>query len=247
MYLPMKGMASPDLKLSYGSSLKSEVDKKSYINASKIELININKPYQFPSLWEDKSGDDLWFYNIHYFYYINNSEVDNKLKYSLMGNWIDNVSYSSAGWQAYPTSLRIVNWIKWIIKNRVAEQKILQSLYSQCCHLDKNIERHILANHLFSNIKAMLIAGLFFDSVKSIRWVNKYTAMLLREIKVQILENGGHYELSPMYHNIILEDLLDIISFKRAFLESAKAHKDLISFDELIEVSKVSVELANRS
>ncbi len=193
------------------------VNKKSFISESKIELININKPYQLPALWSDKSGDDLWFYNIHYFDYINNEEVDDKLKYRLVENWIDNVSSSSAGSQAYPTSLRIVNWIKWVMKNGITDQKILQSLYSQCCHLDKNIERHILANHLFANIKAMLIAGLFFDSAKSIRWVNKYTAMLLREIKVQILENGGHYELSPMYHNIILEDLLEILAFYKVY------------------------------
>ena len=208
------------IKLNDRSQSVYEINKKSYASESQIELINNKKPYQLPSLWEVKSVDDLWFYNIHYFDYINNSEVDNKLKYSLVGNWIDNVSCSSAGWQAYPTSLRIVNWIKWIIKNHVTEQKLLQSLYSQCCHLDKNIEYHILANHLFANIKAMLIAGLFFDSVKSIRWVKKYTAMLLREIKVQILENGGHYELSPMYHNIILEDILEIIAFYKVYSQA---------------------------
>jgi uncharacterized heparinase superfamily protein len=193
------------------------INKKSFIRESETELINIKKSYQLPTLWSDKSGDDLWFFNVHYFDYINNSEVDDKLKYKLVNNWIDSVSCSSAGWQAYPASLRIINWIKWIIKNEITDPKILQSLYSQCCHLDENIEYHILANHLFSNIKAMLIAGLFFDSAKSSRWIKKYTAMLLRELKVQILENGGHYELSPMYHNICLEDLLDIISFKTAY------------------------------
>ena len=191
--------------------------KKAYIDQDIIELINLRQRYQVPNLWNHQSCDDLWRYNIHYFDYINNPEVDRDLKYQLVTNWIVHVNCRSVGWQAYPTSLRIVNWIKWIIKNQVDEQKILHSLYSQCCHLDKNIEYHILANHLFANIKAMLIAGLFFDSVKSIRWVKKYTAILLREIKVQILENGGHYELSHMYHNIILEDILDIYSFCKVF------------------------------
>lgn len=196
------------------------VNKKSFINESRIELININKSYQLPSLWEDKSGDDLWFYNIHYFDYVNNSKVDDSLKFKYVLNWIENVDHHSAAWEPYPTSLRIVNWIKWLSKNKITDQKILQSLYSQCCHLDKNIEHHILANHLFANIKAMIIAGLFFDSAKSYRWLEKYTSMLLREIKVQILENGGHYELSPMYHNIILEDILEIIAFYKVYSQS---------------------------
>ena len=108
----------------------------------------------------------------------------------------------------------------WVIQNGNTDQKILQSLYSQCYQLDKNIERHILANHLFANIKAMIIAGLFFDSTKSSHWFEKYTSMLFREIKVQILENGGHYELSPMYHNIILEDILEIIAFYKVYSQS---------------------------
>lgn len=191
--------------------------KSSHVSDSEISLINIKRPYQLPSIWEDKSGDDLWFYNIHYFDYLNNSEVNDSIKLKLVLNWIENVDDNSLGWHAYPTSLRIVNWIKWIIKNEITDQKMLQSLYSQCCHLDKNIEHHILANHFFANIKALIIAGLFFDDAKSKKWFEKYSKLCSIQLKVQVLENGGHYELSPMYHNIVLEDILDIISFYKIY------------------------------
>ena len=32
------------------------------------------------------------------------------------------------------------------------------------------------------------------------------------QIDEQIKEDGGHFENSPMYHNIILEDIFDIIN-----------------------------------
>ena len=33
----------------------------------------------------------------------------------------------------------------------------------------------------------------------------------------QILNDGGHFELSPMYHSIIFEDLLDILNLINCF------------------------------
>ena len=35
-------------------------------------------------------------------------------------------------------------------------------------------------------------------------------SILKKELSEQILPDGGHYELSPMYHSIILEDILDL-------------------------------------
>lgn len=37
----------------------------------------------------------------------------------------------------------------------------------------------------------------------------------MQELEEQFLPDGGHFELSPMYHSIILEDLLDLINLCR--------------------------------
>ena len=34
---------------------------------------------------------------------------------------------------------------------------------------------------------------------------------LLEQLDEQILDDGAHCELSPMYHNIIVSDLLDLV------------------------------------
>ena len=41
--------------------------------------------------------------------------------------------------------------------------------------------------------------------------------MLGKELDEQILPDGGHFELSPMYHSIILEGILDLLSLQQAY------------------------------
>jgi uncharacterized heparinase superfamily protein len=204
---------------SVGSNDFFWTEKLSYVDDSSISLININKKYTLPGIWKNVTVDDLWLYNVHYFDFLNNDLVCSKLKLILVNNWISFNNSSSVGLQAYPTSLRIVNWIKWYIKNDIKNDinndKIIASIYSQIILLSKNLEFHISGNHLMSNIKALIISGLFFGCSKSVCNSIYHNGMRLlsREIKNQILECGGHYELSPMYHNIVLEDLLDIVHF----------------------------------
>ena len=44
--------------------------------------------------------------------------------------------------------------------------------------------------------------------------------ILAREIPEQVLPDGGHFELSPLYHSIILEDLMDLINLGRLYAEN---------------------------
>ena len=78
--------------------------------------------------------------------------------------------------------------------------------------LVKNIELHLLGNHLLANAKAMIYAGLFFDDANSKKWLKKGLKIYQQQVNEQILDDGAHFELSPMYHSIILEDMLDIIN-----------------------------------
>ena len=48
---------------------------------------------------------------------------------------------------------------------------------------------------------------------RDIRMRDEHFYMQLQE---QILEDGMHYERSPMYHMIVLERLLDVLNFAKA-------------------------------
>jgi uncharacterized heparinase superfamily protein len=78
--------------------------------------------------------------------------------------------------------------------------------------LRRKLEFHLLGNHLFENIKALIFAGIFFTGAEADEWRLFGTKLLLKQLKEQVLIDGGHFELSPMYHSIILEGVLDLFN-----------------------------------
>ena len=168
----------------------------------------------------DNAISKLWRYNQHYFDDLNATESLKRKKWheSLLNRWVnENKVGIGLGWDPYPTSLRIVNWIKWYFLGNVLSKKCIKSLAIQARWLSKRIEWHILGNHLFSNAKALVFAGLFFSSKESENWLKKGLEIIEDEIDEQILDDGGHFERSPMYHAIFLEDILDLINISRVY------------------------------
>ena len=184
----------------------------------------------------DKTISKLWRYNQHYFDDLNAKGASKRKKWhdQIIDNWInENISCAGVGWDSYPTSLRIVNWIKWHLAGNKLPDYCLQSLAIQTRWLFKRIEWHIPGNHLFANAKALVFSGLFFSGNESKTWLNKGLKILKDELKEQILDDGGHFELSPMYHSIVLEDILDIINISKIYPES-------ISYLQINEWEKVT-------
>jgi uncharacterized heparinase superfamily protein len=95
---------------------------------------------------------------------------------------------------------------------------------------------HILANHYFENIKAMVFAALFFDDKSSVGWLRKFQRELIEQLREQMLSDGGHYERSPQYHCILLEDFLDLYAL-------LSANAALVSADTLPAL-KTAIECA---
>jgi uncharacterized heparinase superfamily protein len=126
--------------------------------------------------------------------------------------WIDsNPPASRPAWEPYPLSLRIVNWVK---RLQSPPDRVLTSLAHQADYLSRSVEHHLLANHLFVNAKALVFAGAFFCED---RWLRQGLQILEQEIPEQVLMDGGHFERSPMYHSLILEDLLDLVNLGRVY------------------------------
>lgn len=170
--------------------------------------------------WRGDQKDPLWRYNQHYFdCLMAPSALANGQKLSdLVEKWImDNPPFSSIAWDPYTSSLRIVNWIKALLKGQPMPEGSIDSLLLQVAHLDRTIEWHIMGNHLFANGKALFLAGCFFEGERAQRWFRRGKKILIAELDEQILDDGGHFELSPMYHAIILEDCLDLMNIIRTY------------------------------
>ncbi len=170
--------------------------------------------------WNNLTKEKLWLYNLHYFDFLNAINkheflYDHEL---LIEKWIDeNPPVLGVGWEPYTVSLRIVNWIKYVQSiSLVPTQKMMNSLFVQARWLEKRIEWHILGNHLLSNAKALVLAGLLFDCEESQKWLLKGLRIFKCEIEEQILGDGGHFERSPMYQSIVITDILDILNVLNA-------------------------------
>lgn len=171
--------------------------------------------------WDHPEWPRLWRYNLHYFDDLAADGAAGRRHWheQLVDRWVvDNPPGKGTGWEPYPTSLRIVNWVKWALaagSNSEGRSPLspaaLASLAMQAGWLRQRLEIHLLGNHLWANAKALVFAGAFFDGPESKRWLDKGLALMGREVKEQILPDGGHFERSPMYHAILLEDLLDLV------------------------------------
>ena len=165
--------------------------------------------------WNDGTLDKLWLYNLHYFDDLNARDPDQRGAWHkvLLQRWLqENPPPIGNGWEPYPTSLRTVNWVKWLAAGNAAPPGMTQSLATHARWLTKRLEWHLLGNHLFANAKALLFAGLFFDGAEGTSWLRTGLQIIGRNLHEQVLEDGGNFERSPMYHAIFLEDVLDLIN-----------------------------------
>jgi len=179
--------------------------------------------------WRALEQSRLWRFHLHCFDYA----VDLGMAYSQMGNkdyylrfrslvdsWIkENRVMGGDGWHPYPTSRRIVNWIlasfhflSLLEDDDRLRRHLFGSLHQQVGWLNKHLEFDLLGNHLFSNIRALFIAGCFFSDQDANRWRKRAEKLLQTQLDEQVLDDGCHFERSPMYHCIVLSDLLDCIA-----------------------------------
>ncbi len=196
------------------------------IAAGDFCFLNVTNPPLGRIPWSAKEFSQLWLYHLNYCDFLNlelTLRKDGALLRAAMNLVMDwcqqNSTGAEIGWEPYPLSLRIVNWLKFLIRNALRAEELgqgeglarmLTSLRVQVLSLENRLEKGVLANHLLKNIKALMFAGALLEAPESGRWWTKGEKLLKREVAEQILSDGGHFERSLMYHAQVLEDLLDL-------------------------------------
>lgn len=209
----------PELRKKLGSWAPPARRRQSLIGKDKFRFLNMTGKISDVN-WDGPQRGKLWRYNQHYFDDLNSidSELRTNWHYALIQRWMkENLPAQGIGWDPYPTSLRIVNWLKWHMAGHSFDQGCIENLAVQTRWLSKNIEWHILGNHLFSNAKALVFSGLFFEGSEAKKWLNKGLEITANQLSEQVLSDGGHFERSPMYHISFLEDILDLINLSNAY------------------------------
>lgn len=175
-------------------------------------FLNISSSFQS---WNDTTNGMLWVYNLNYMDWLLQDDVKTDEGIKWIDKFIADLPQNRIGLDPYPTALRVINWIKFITLHYDeidADTKRVwnNSLYSQYMLLSKNLEYHLLGNHLLEDAYSLFIASIYFQDSY---FHKKASKLLKQELNEQILPDGAHYEQSPMYHCILLDRLLDCYNF----------------------------------
>jgi hypothetical protein len=196
---------------------------KSYFSNNKFEFLNIKKGFATID-WNYSNYGKLWTYNITYFDFLNQEDISKDEALKLIYNFIENETILKDAIEPFPISLRGTNWIKFLTKHNIKDERIDNILYKHYMILLDNLEYHLLGNHLLENGYSLLFAAYYFQDEKL---YSKAKEILQSELKEQILKDGAHFELTPMYHQIMFFRLLDCINLVK---NNAFKNQELLIF-----------------
>jgi hypothetical protein len=190
--------------LSLENSIKA-VNSVKY-NDNNFSFLNLEKEFENGIDWNDATHGKLWTYNLNYFEFLHTPTISKEDGLNLINDFIYQIEKSKDGLEPYPISLRVIHWIKFLAYHKIQNDKIDQSLYNQLWILIDKREYHILGNHLLENGFGLLFGAYYFNN-KQVYKIAK--TILVKELNEQILADGAHFELSPMYHQLMFYRVLD--------------------------------------
>ncbi len=185
-----------------------------------VELLNRGVDFAPEIDWDYAGEGPLWSYQLHQLDYLRSASLTPGARGDLLLDWIER-HRAGIGWDPHPLSLRTLCWTKLLLTPGAlslgpAERAVVyHSMARQIETLSRNLEIRLQANHLLSNLISVVWGGILFTGRRADVWLGRQK-MLLRELREQILADGAHIERSPMYHSLLLENLLDLLNLTRA-------------------------------
>lgn len=226
---------------------------------SEWDLEQYHEPISFEGEidWRYKPADDMEFiyqFNRHrYFiclgqaYAITKDEKYAKTFVSHMTHWVDNEpltgEYSrGTSWRSIEAGFRGEYWSKAIHYFRESpslSNEAMKKYYDCLIEHGLYIESFDSPHHLISNWSVIENHGLFEIAMtlpqddQTLRWANLALSRLDKAISFQVMNDGVHWEQSPMYHNEVLHCYQDVILL-------ARRNKIAISENILDKVKKMT-------
>jgi len=242
---------------SYPITLKSSIpsNQSYFLEGNRFCFLNQSQVFEPNQInWNDEQTfGKLWVYNLNYFEFLNQENITQAQGITLIREYINAYPSLKIGLEPYPTSLRGINWIKFLNKHQIRDSEIDGFLMAQYVQLMDNLEYHLMGNHLLENAFSLLFGAYYFRNESFSKIANN---ILKTELSEQILADGGHFERSPMYHQNVLFRLLDcfnLVENNQSFehsLDPIISHnliKKLLNFLQIITFQNGDVPLVNDS
>jgi uncharacterized heparinase superfamily protein len=176
-----------------------------------------------PPDWSPADASQLWRYHLHYFEWAwAFARHDDRAwaRSAFAELWCSWRASSRFGrwdeWSPYVASLRawvLCDLFADLIADSAIEDEVVASIDAHHGFLRHHLERDVGGNHLLKNLKALLGLGVFLDRPSTVRAA---VEAIDEQIRVQVLADGGHYELTPAYHCQVLADLVDLVGLTSA-------------------------------
>jgi len=232
--------------------IADQVIKKYFLFREEWDMERTNVPYQFKNNidWNlNPFGDPEWTFmlNRHRYwthlgkaYFFTKNEKYAQTFVNQVTHWIENnplssfedIHKQSASWRRIEAGIRCENWIKSFefikySKHVTPEflEKFLKVLLVHGAYINNTFSNFSLT----SNWGILEYHGLFNLSVFledfnwALAWQKNAIDKLSRCVELQILEDGSHWEHSPMYHNEVFHCLLNVnLLAKRNHVELTK-------------------------
>lgn len=189
-----------------------------------------------PADWVQEGAGQLWRYHLHYFEWAWSFADHSDQPWAsaefrrLWRSWRDGTVFGRwDAWSPYVVSLRawaLCGLFGLLVAGTEDEAEFLADIALHAGFVRANLELDVGGNHLLKNLRALVGVGVFLEDEALIR---DGTDHIGRQLAVQLLADGGHYERSPSYHCQVLGDLIDVCA-----LLSAARRPPVTGLDEAI-------------
>lgn len=185
----------------------------------RFTYLNRTADYAGGIRWGDREASLLWRYQLQYLGCVADLvRVGRSAEAAaILASWSAEFAgrWDPVAWHPYPTSLRLANVcvaaaVGGGFDRLGANAARLAAVHA--AYLLEHLERDVRGNHLLENARALLWAGRSLRGGVAAECERVARAVFEAEIPEQVMADGGHFEMSPMYHCIVMRDLLEVRS-----------------------------------
>lgn len=183
----------------------------------RFTFLNEERDLGCPIGWDPEGASRLWTYHLHYLEWAWSFAAHPDRQWArqefaaLWRSWAGAGRFGQGDrWSPYVASLRawaLCGTYEALTRGAGIQPAVDAALARHARFLRWHLEYDVGGNHLVKNLKALIGLGVFLGDD---RLVEVGTGQLGRQLGVQVLADGGHYERSPSYHCQVLADFIDI-------------------------------------
>ena len=193
------------------------------LRSGQLPLLGMARALGDPPDWAQAGAPLLWRYHLHYWDWAWGLAADpdralaRELFARLWRSWRQECGYRHPdAWHPYPAAVRAWSWCGLygeLVAGGAADLPFAAELAAHAGFLRRHVESDVGGNHLIKDLKALAGLAVFFADGPLLR---RSLRRLERQLAVQVLGDGGHYERSPAYHCQVLADLIDVAGLVRS-------------------------------